>query len=94
MWPTETVEDQINVLKPHGQVDFQTFVKRRRTIAIYFIIHAGSHVILVPYQFWEYLTTWGMIFAAAAFTYMWRMHVANGDFEKTQFERPSDEALT
>jgi len=82
------------VLKPFGYIRFQDFVNYRLLYAIYFTCHSVLHIVLVPNQFWEYLTVWQLFVCAAYFDLAVIAHYLNDDFAKTVYIPPPRDTIS
>jgi len=93
LWGDDSPQRFVGVLKPFGNIDFNTFVIGRLLIAIYFTLHAASHVVLIPIRFWEYLTNWGLISCAVLYLSIVIAHAMNGDFSKNNYVVPTSDQV-
>jgi len=78
-WPS-------NILRPSGDVDFKLFLRRRRGLAIWFVIWAYVDFLTTPYINHYYLTQWAINLNAALWAMIYYAHVVNGDYDRVENE--------
>ncbi len=79
------------MLRPHGPVNFRSFLNRRKYIAIYHWLNFIYIVAYLPAGVWyRYLTLWGYVVNATVFSLLWLAHSVNGDFLKQRYEPPTE----
>lgn len=85
IWPGDLETKKEAILKPLGYVKFSDFVIFRTLYAVYFTGHSIVHVVLVPTQFWQYLTVWQLFVCMVYFDLVLIAHIFNGDFDKSSY---------
>lgn len=88
LWYGDLASKREAIFKPFGYIKFFDFVLFRTLYAIYFTIHSGLHIVLVPETFWEYLTVWQLFICTVYFIILLIGHIIKGDFSKDNYEPP------